>query len=244
MTSEHDITLQTSGYLTLNFMKKGMGYTTQQGSTYYQVSLVEQSYGPPNAPPPSWTKGKEYTSSLPQQCPNFGVFTPSQWVYPFGCLSPITINDMSPKTVLPGKTYAFVLQVYTNLRVKLLLTGSESGTTVIPSFGLLSLPGNPGGYTYVAPEPGWDGEWSAGLLTPYSSTVMRLGIEYSPPKDYGQAISSYMTFSIEGALGNPSGAVSLAGPPDIGEDAGPCFLLENRTDAYRTLDPQGGEPRG
>jgi hypothetical protein len=208
MTSDQDITVQASGALRLNILMNGLTS---------EVTLKGLEYGPPSSPAPPWKQPDQYSSTLPQICPMFGYPLNGR---PFGCLQPLYIRDLSPKSVLPGKTYRFIIKAGHSIDLSLQLVGSAAGTTVIPGFGIFGLPPNPNGYTYISPEPGWEGEWSMSLRSRWSANLMQLAIEYASAKDFGHGPESAMTFTIGGVVALPFGPKASDGAAPARDDEG------------------------
>jgi hypothetical protein len=227
MESEQDITLQTEGRLLVFLVKKGLTYQRNPKSTRYMVAFKYIVLGPPNDPPPGWSNLQQFTA-VDQQCPDYGtVIGNSELVRPFGCINCFTVNDMSAKTVLPGKLYGVVIQAYPLIQLYFQLRGGPSGTVVTPGFGLFGLGHKRLEYTYVLVDPDWDGEWSTGLMTWQSASIMQLAIEYAPPRDYGDGVpTSKLIFTLEGALVQHMRSDAEADAPAPGQptDDWRCYL--------------------
>jgi hypothetical protein len=244
MQSDRDITLQDHGMLVVYLLKKGLPYGTDRGKSVFNIPLPYIVYGPHEAPPPRWHNGVQYYSALPQQCPDFGTVTVvSDIAYPFGCLEPLHIRDMSPATVLPGKSYTVVIQAHPLIQLYLVVLGTPSGTIVTPGFGILGLDPDPESYTYLRPEPGWDGEWSIGVNMSFSATIVQLALEYVPLENYpGPIAYSKINFMIEAASGTgtwPSAGEEDRSPATLPEAEARSFLVERRCSPYRTITLDG-----
>jgi hypothetical protein len=202
-----DPTVQTKGTLIvglktdLNVTQHTFGQPDLFGCP---VAFAGITYGPPNAPPPAWTSGKQYNSGKGTAYGAMGPLPSSATiVFQAGVCQVLGITDMSTNAVVSGKTYALTISVgWQNwIQLYVRVTGGPNGSTVLPGFGLWNLVTSPNAWTYVtAPEP-FTGEWMIGLHSPVSFAVVWLSAEYAPPKDYGKGhLESRLLFTCAGSM--------------------------------------------
>jgi hypothetical protein len=213
-----DPTVQTKGKLLVG-LKTDINvtfYTVGQSDWFgLPVAFAGIVYGPPNAPPPAWTSGRQYFSGKGTSYGAMGPTPPSSnYVFQAGVCQVLGIPDMSTNAVVPGKTYASAISVGRQNWIQLYVrvTGGPNGSTVLPGFGLWNLITSPNAWTYVtAPEP-FTGEWMIGLHSPVSFAVVWLSVEYAPPKDYGKGhLESRLLFTCAGST--VGSMVKAAGEP-------------------------------
>lgn len=196
-----DLTLQANGQLNvlLKLDWNASGIYNLGQLTGMRVAFDSIKYGPPNEPPPTWTPKKQYSAINSPNIPGFGAMIPRQgYSQQAGYAGVVMIPDMSINTVVSGKTYAFTVNVMYNwIQLYFLITGTPTGSTLLPGFGLWNLNTNPNAWSYIHPEQ-FTGEWEIELLSPQSAAPVWLSIEYAAAKDYGQGSIAKLIFSCTG----------------------------------------------
>lgn len=245
-----DPTLQASGSLTAVFKNltnsvilPASGNAMPPGA---KVTAAPPTYGPPAAPPPAWPQGSGQWTGYSGQVPPFLSQVPSSQspASPnvIGTSMVAVVKDMSTAMVQPGKFYYFANDVQVGaaaagwmvLRLYWQLSGTSSGTTVLPGFGLYNLGTAPAAWTYVTPTGGFDGNsFTIYVNTPVFLDQLRLTVAYAPPRWKSSLSSTTSTLAYTVAAGAYTVPLSLTGdetgeaePGTIDEDA-PLDIAES-----------------
>jgi hypothetical protein len=173
-------------------------------------------YGPATAPGSAWTAGTQYWAVPGGILAGFGMSVGRGGGYrsQAGYAGAFRINDTSPATVVPGKSYAVSANVGSSwIQLYALISGASTGSTVLPGFGLWNLESHPNEWIYVTPME-FDGFWEITLHSPISDAPVLLSIEYAPVKNYGSgAIESRLVFTCRG------GSLMQTRPPVLDDSA-------------------------
>ncbi len=177
--------------------------------TYPQKALL--TYGNIQPPPP-WVQGTDWqvptvstggAYALAQdQFPSSTSSNPPNWRQG-GSACVMSVSDRSSQKVLPGFQYFFDQPLLvgdgTQLSIHFTISGTGTGSTVVPGFGLWNLISRPGAWTYLYPVS-FDGIWSIQLRSDDFLDFATLSVTYVPYSTLRSAPAmSRLFYSVSGS---------------------------------------------